>query len=747
MEDIIATHSFSEFSPVTFAPDGKRLAYAVKDNRKRESSSFKDYPLSGVSGNALGADIFVTQVVTGAETNVTGGQGNNWLPVWSPDGRYLSFLSDRDGSGQAKLWICETVSGKLRKVSDLFVRANQIQWLPNNRQVVLTALPASFTPEQFAERVLGPPTIETSSGREDKVPGSTVVLYQSTASSQQNSSNGATDGAWSLDGWLRDLVVVDVESGKAQVLDQGHRVATFEVSPDGSHVALTIPKRFEKAGSQQILYDLSVLSLKGTRPQLLASDIRLPHDGSSFRWSPDSSRLIYQSAGVDGTGDCYLVELRGGPPKNISSLQHSGRASIFQRPLWDAEGQSVFFIHDNTIWKASPEHDTARRLAQIPQHRLIELVVRQGVLFSPKGEQSLVALTYDEESKQCAFYSVNRQTGESAELIQRSQSFFSYARRDNVSISPDGKAAAFFVEDAGHPQDLWVASPDFRDARRMTHINPQLDKYDFGVARSIEWRSLDGDDLHGVLLLPTGYAQGKRYPLIACVYGGISASDRLVEFGLGACGGMNSQLFATRGYAILLPDAPQHLGTPMLDLAKTVLPGVDKVIEMGIADPARLGLMGHSYGGYSVLALLVQTRRFKAAMAADGYGDLAAAYGQLDKNGSTYNVNLAENGQMQMGGPPWQFPERFMENSPVFHLDRVETPLLLVHGAEDNVVASFLAGEVFVGLRRLRKETTYAKYEGESHAPLYWSYANELDFCNRVIAWFEGHLKQEATKH
>ena len=73
----------------------------------------------------------------------------------------------------------------------------------------------------------------------------------------------------------------------------------------------------------------------------------------------------------------------------------------------------------------------------------------------------------------------------------------------------------------------------------------------------------------------------------------------------------------------------------MLDLAKTVLPGVDKVIEMGIADPARLGLMGHSYGGYSVLALLVQTRRFKAAMAADGYGDLAAAYGQLDKNGST----------------------------------------------------------------------------------------------------------------
>lgn len=737
---------FSQFSPVTFSPDSKRLAYAVKENRKKESNSFKDYPLSGVSANALGADIFVTEVVTGAETNLTGGMGNSWLPAWSPDGRYLAFLSDRDGSGQAKLWIWEAVSGKLRKVSDLFARANQVQWLPNNRQVVLTALPASFTAEQFAQRVLGPPTEETSSGREDKVPGSTVVLYQSAAPSQQNSSNGATDGAWSLDGWLRDLVVVDVESGKAQVLEKGHRVATFEASPEGSNVAFTIPKRFEKAGSQQILFDLGVVSLKDEHPQIVASEIRLPYDGSSFRWSPDSSRLVYQSSGLDGTGDCYVVELRGGPPKNISSLQQSARVSILPPPLWDAEGQSVFFIHDNTIWKASPEHDTARRLVQIPHHRLIELVARQGVLFSPEGEQSLVVLTYDEESKQCAFYSVTRETGESAELIQRSQSFFSFQRRDNVSISPDGKAAAFFVEDAEHPQDLWVGDPSFRDARRLTHINSQLDKYHFGSARPIAWRSLDGDDLHGALLLPAGYEQGKRYPLIVCVYGGRTALDSLTQFGF-SCAPMNLQLFATRGYAVLFPDAPQHLGTPMLDLAKTVLPGVDKVIELGIADPAQLGLMGHSYGGYSVLALLVQTRRFKAAMAADGYGDLAAAYGQLDKNGSTYNVNLAENGQMQMGGPPWQFPARFMENSPVFHLDRVETPLLLVHGAEDNAVASFLAGEVFVGLRRLGKKVTYAKYEGESHDPAYWSYPNELDFCTRVIAWFDGHLKQEDSKH
>src|SRR5439155_4768593 len=137
----------------------------------------------------------------------------------------------------------------------------------------------------------------------------------------------------------------------------------------------------------------------------------------------------------------------------------------------------------------------------------------------------------------------------------------------------------------------------------------------------------------------------------------------------------------------------------------------------GVADPDRLGLFGHSYGGYSTLSLLVQTTRFKAAIAADGYGDLIATYGQMNSDGSAFGVPLAETGQLLMGGTPWQFRERYVENSPVFHLDRVETPLLIVHGANDTVVLPFLADEIFVGLRRLGKEVVYAKYQGEGHSP------------------------------
>jgi dipeptidyl aminopeptidase/acylaminoacyl peptidase len=170
------------------------------------------------------------------------------------------------------------------------------------------------------------------------------------------------------------------------------------------------------------------------------------------------------------------------------------------------------------------------------------------------------------------------------------------------------------------------------------------------------------------------------------------------------------------------------------------LPGINKVVEMGIADPKRLGLMGHSYGGYSVLSLLVQTPRFAAAVASAGIGDLMSAYGQMNAQGAAFQTSITERGQGLMGATPWEARDRYVENSPVFYLNRIITPLLIAHGSDDTNVAPFLSDEVFVGMRRLGKESVYLKYSGEGHSILSWSYANRLDFCNRLIAWFELHL-------
>jgi dipeptidyl aminopeptidase/acylaminoacyl peptidase len=215
------------------------------------------------------------------------------------------------------------------------------------------------------------------------------------------------------------------------------------------------------------------------------------------------------------------------------------------------------------------------------------------------------------------------------------------------------------------------------------------------------------------------------------------------RFGLSGAGVENLQILATRGYAVLLPDTPLKKGTPMFDLLKTVIPGVDRIVDLGIADPDRLGVMGHSYGGYSTLSLITQTTRFRAAVDSAGPGDLISAYGEMDKSGSAGAIGWSETGQGGMVGTPWQYRDRYIENSPLFYLDRVETPLLIVQGELDRAVPPSQAEEVFVGLRRLGKEVVYAKYAGEEHWEGTWSPANVEDYWTRVLDWFDKHLKAQ----
>ena len=127
-----------------------------------------------------------------------------------------------------------------------------------------------------------------------------------------------------------------------------------------------------------------------------------------------------------------------------------------------------------------------------------------------------------------------------------------------------------------------------------------------------------------------------------------------------------------------------------------------------------------------------------------GMGDLFGGYGQLAPDGTNYGLAWAESGQGRMGGSPWEYRERYLENSPSLYLDRVKTPLLIIHGSKDDAVPVFLADSVFTGLRRLGKPVTYVRYEGETHWEGTWSYPNQLDALERTIGWFDRHLKADS---
>ncbi len=163
------------------------------------------------------------------------------------------------------------------------------------------------------------------------------------------------------------------------------------------------------------------------------------------------------------------------------------------------------------------------------------------------------------------------------------------------------------------------------------------------------------------------------------------------------------------------------------------------MIELGIADSSRLALTGHSSGGYGTLALLADTPRFRAAVDYAGVVDFGALYGALDVGGPGTSMVPATEGTL--GAHPWNDPLRYLESTPLYRMDRITTPLLIVHGAHDRNVPVSHGDAAFVSLRQLGREVMYVRYEGEGHVVI--QRANTIDLCERVIVWLTSHLREQ----
>ena len=747
VEDAVTTHDLTLYSAPRISPDGKWLAYTLTDKLKMHDLDEETWAKTGVPVYAVGTDIFLSNLKTGESLNVTGGMGSNWRPSWSPDGRYLAFNSDRDGSSQAKIWVYDLRQKELILVSAHKARmlSREIQWTPDSRAIVVATIPQDLSVEEYVRRFHGD-AVHRDVERSRRLT-STISLYRSSG----GDGPAVTSDPWNLNLYLCDLTVLDLTSGKSRAIVRNERIGSYRISPDGLRVAYSRMERFEQPGSQQIVFSLLSVALEGAdTKQTLASNIHLRFDGTGFSWSPDSTLIGYRALGsAEAENDCYVVNRNGTELRNVTHLGPHSRQYISRTPIWDRTGKFVYFTVEGRLWRAAIDGEYAREIACIPDRQISVIVSNlDDRLVTSTFADSVVVLTRDEVGRQDGFYRIDLATAMTTRLLERGQCYTcrdTQEQHDLAIVTPDGAHVLYLTEDAQHDTNVWSADADFKAPSRVTDANPQFSKYRFGSSRLVNWLSDDGEKLEGALLLPPGFQDETRYPLVVMVYGGDRGSDRLNQFGGWGSGPFNLQLLATRGFVVFLPDAPQNLGTPMLDLAKTVLPGINKLIEIGIADPRRLGVMGQSYGGYSVMSLLVQTKRFKAAVESDGYADIIGSYGIMRKSGAAASVSNEETGQGLMGGPPWEYPLRYLENSPIFYLNRVSTPLLILHGEDDESVGAFLGDELFVGLRRLGNEVDYAKYQCENHYAGVWSYANQLDYAERMIDWFQRHLKAESS--
>ena len=242
----------------------------------------------------------------------------------------------------------------------------------------------------------------------------------------------------------------------------------------------------------------------------------------------------------------------------------------------------------------------------------------------------------------------------------------------------------------------------------------------------------------GAVIKPGNWNPRKRYPVLVYYYRFFS--QRLHEFNDPSVNHRPSfPIYASDGYVVFLPDVRFEVGRPGLAATKSVVPGVQQLIDVGIADPDRIALHGHSWSGYQTAFIVTQTDLFATAIAGAPVANMTSAYSGIRLGSGLARQFQYERTQSRIGASMWESLDEYIENSPVFFADRIETPMLILHGDVDDAVPWEQSIELFLAMRRLGKETVFLQYRDEPHHPQ--TYANKLDWATRMKEWVDHYLK------
>jgi dipeptidyl aminopeptidase/acylaminoacyl peptidase len=744
IEDVVGAPFFQGHGRLAaLSPDGTIVAYTACNPRLVAVATVADASYSAKSGAPLysrGCDIWLVPSDGGPARMLPNNIGSSWAPSWSPDGQWLAYISDR--GGVPKPWVWNRQKNERSQVGNVRTSARYAFEVPawiDSRRVVLKLREQREQDARFngtATTVATPSTAAT-----------TVRVYRSPAHNQAPSdatgrAGPVVDPALAAAG---DIGVVDVATGAVRRLVHGTLTRALYLSPDARYIAyLTYEKTH--VNWNWGTNNLVVLELATGAERVLVRGIE-QHLFAHVSWSPDSRYLAYHDK-ANGAMRCAVVKVANGQIIHFSRPLDGGESVGFPiviPPRWSPDSRVVYTTGNAKIWRANIETGRLESLTRNLGPVSVELVGRgaDGAnVWSPDGGESIVARVRDTASGRSRFDRVLIATGDVTTLYETQAQLTNHPSWESSVVSEDGETLVYMSSDAKNSPDLWTTNARFSGLCRLTRIAPRLGEYKLGVARLIDFRSYDGAALRAALLLPSDFAPGRRYPMIVWVYPGEIGSREVNTFGLASSRNYNMQLLATRGYAVLRPDIPVHRGTTMQDLMKATMPAIDRVIELGIADPDRLAVMGQSAGGYATLAIVTQTQRFKAAVMNAGYGDLTAMHGDMIREtGQGRWVSVIE-GEGQMGAPPWQVPHLYVQNSPIYYLDRISTPLMIQAGEADVGIVPY-SRQVFLELHRLGKDVTYIEYAGERHT--LERYGNLVDYWRRVLEFFEQHLRPKTS--
>jgi dienelactone hydrolase len=262
--------------------------------------------------------------------------------------------------------------------------------------------------------------------------------------------------------------------------------------------------------------------------------------------------------------------------------------------------------------------------------------------------------------------------------------------------------------------NLWTAGANFENMTKVSDANPQQAQYIWGRSELVDYRNADGKVLRAILTKPENFDSGKKYPLMVYIYEELT--NGLHRYATPSPGtSVNIARYVSNGYVVLQPDIIYDTGYPGEDAYKCVIPAVQHIVEMGFIDPARIGIQGHSWGGYQISYLITRTDMFRAVEAGASVVNMVSAYGGIRWGTGMSRAFQYERTQSRIGAPPWTRSLQFIENSPIFWVEKVNTPYLTIANDEDDAVPWYQGIEFFSALRRLGKEAYMFNFNTEKH--------------------------------
>lgn len=498
------------------------------------------------------------------------------------------------------------------------------------------------------------------------------------------------------------------------------------------------PYRFDAMFGREY-NDISLIDLHTGEREVVIGKVRYFMGGSA------TGRYLLYFEG----DDFFTFDTRTGRRTNITASVDAGFANIeYDYPVeqfppfgvagWAEDDEAVLVYDRYDMWRIAPDGSAASRLTDGARDSVVYRYLRTAD--EPDGIVLDRPLYYRITGEWTKKNGIARQRPGRApqRLLFEDASLGRFTRADSTA------RFAFTLEDFDDSPDWFVAGPDFSNPHQVSATNAFQADYAWGHSELIGYTSQTGRRLQGALLYPAGWEPGRRYPMIVYQYEILSTSvHRYVVPSRRSY--YNHAVFTANGYFVLLPDIVYRGRDPGRSAVEAIVPAVQAVIDRGLVDADRVGLVGHSWGGYQAAYVPTQTNIFAASVAGAPLTNFLSMMGAIHWSAGLPETGHWETGQARMDVPYWEDFEAHVRNSPAAFIDQLETPMLMMFGNEDGTVDWHQGVEFYNFARRAGKtDFVLLVYPGEDHGLR--QEKNQIDYQRRILQWFGHWLKGEPAE-